>query len=250
MKLIPAVTAFVLAFGCTAVSTSAFAQSSAAPRATNAAAAQAANTGSQLESVLNSMDKASAGFRSLQATFQWDQFTKLVNAVDTQNGTIYFRRSGGTTEMGAHIQKPDAKIVVVSNQMVRIYFPKANEEQDYDISKNREAVESFLVLGFGSRGHDLSQKFDVQFSGNENVSGVNAAILTLIPKQESVKKMFNKIVLWIDPARGISIKQQLFQPDGDYRTAIYSDIKMNGKIPDDAFKIPKNAKKRAATPNG
>jgi outer membrane lipoprotein-sorting protein len=250
MKLFPAVTAIVVAFGCAAVSASSYGQTSPVLPAANANAAQAANHGSQLESVLNSMDKASAGFRSLQAAFQWDQYTKLVNAVDTQNGTIYFKRAGSSTEMGAHIQKPDAKIVVVSNQTVRIYFPKANEEQDYDISKNREAVESFLVLGFGSRGHDLSQKFDVQFSGNESVGGVNTAILTLIPKQESVKKMFNKIVLWIDPARGISIKQQLFQPDGDYRTAVYSDIKTNGKIPDDAFKIPKNAKKKAATPNG
>jgi outer membrane lipoprotein-sorting protein len=44
--------------------------------------------------------------------------------------------------------------------------------------------------------------------------------------------------LWIDPARGVALQQQLFQDNpGDYRMTKYSDIQLNGKIPDSVFKL-------------
>lgn len=198
--------------------------------------------GAQLESVLNSMDKTSASFKTIECTFAWDQYTKVVNDTDTQNGNIYFRRAGTSVEMAAHIVKPDTKIVLFSNGTVRIYSPKIDTEQRFDAGKNREEFESFLVIGFGGRGHDLSKGFDVQYGGEENVLGVATSKLVLVPKEDKVRNMFNKIVLWIDPARGISVQQQFFQPNGDYRIAKYSDIKMNQKLPDDAFKIKTTGK--------
>ena len=43
----------------------------------------------------------------------------------------------------------------------------------YNTGKNREEVESFLVLGFGGRGHDLLKSFDVKYLGNEKVDGLD-----------------------------------------------------------------------------
>src|SRR5690349_8838582 len=89
------------------------------------AVAGAQQTGNaQLEPVLASMDKASANFKTVESAFQWDQFTKVVNDTDTQKGEIYFRRTSNGVEMAAHIEKPDAKIVVFSDGLVRIYQPK------------------------------------------------------------------------------------------------------------------------------
>ncbi|ABF39398.1 hypothetical protein Acid345_0393 [Candidatus Koribacter versatilis Ellin345] len=212
-----------------------------------AAMAQQANG---LEGVLASMDKASANFKAIECSFNWDQFTKVVNDTDTQAGHMFFRRSGESIEMAAHIEKPDTKIVVFSNGIVRIYQPKIDTEQRIDAGKNRAEFESFLVLGFGGRGHDLSKSFDVQFGGNETVQGVTTAKLVLTPKEAKVKNMFNSIILWIDPARGISIQQQFMQPSGDYRLAKYTDIKVNQKLPDDAFKINTTRKTKVVTPNG
>jgi hypothetical protein len=33
------------------------------------------------------------------------------------------------------------------------------------------------------------------------------------------------------------VQQQFFEPSGDYRLAKYSDLKLNQKIPDTAFKL-------------
>ena len=183
--------------------------------AANPPQSSSSNNG-QLESVLNSMDKASTSFKTVESHFNWGQYSKVVDETETQEGTIYFRRvDNNNVEMGAHIEKPHAKMVVFSNGVVRIYQPKPDVIQEFDAGKNREAFESFLVLGFGGRGHDLSKSFDVQYDGSETLDGVNTARLVLLPKEQKVKSMFNKIVLWIDPTRGVSVQQQLFQPGGE-----------------------------------
>ena len=189
-----------------------------------------------LQKVLSAMDAEAANFHSLQANFVWEQYFKVVNDKDLQSGTVYYRRSGKEIQMMADITDP-AKQVLYSESKVQVYEPKLKRVTSYEAGKNREAVESFLVLGFGGSGRDLLKSFDVKYSGSENVGGVNAAKLELAPKSERVKNIFAKIWLWIDPARGISVQQQFFEPSGDYRLAKYSDIKLNQKVPDSAFKL-------------
>jgi len=189
-----------------------------------------------LQKVLSAMDAEAANFHSLQANFVWEQYFKVVNDKDLQSGTVYYRRSGKEIQMMADITDP-AKQVLYSESKVQVYEPKLKRVTSYEAGKNREAVESFLVLGFGGSGRDLLKSFDVKYSGSENVGGVNAAKLELAPKSDRVKNIFAKIWLWIDPARGISVQQQFFEPSGDYRLAKYSDIKLNQKVPDSAFKL-------------
>ena len=70
--------------------------------------------------------------------------------------------------------------------------------------------------------------------GRETINGIATAKLELIPKSEKVRNTYKQIILWIDLERGISVQQQAFQPDGNYRLAKYSSIQVNEKkIPDD-----------------
>ena len=189
-----------------------------------------------LQKVLGEMDSAAAAFRTTQANFEWEQYWKVVNDKESQKGTVYYRRAGKEIQMMADIADPP-KSVLFSEGKVQVYEPKLKRVTSYDAGKNREAVESFLVLGFGGGGHDLLKSFDVKYLGSETVDGVNAAKLELIPKSDRVRNIFAKIWLWIDPARGISVQQQFFEPSGDFRLAKYSAIQLNQKIPDSAFKL-------------
>jgi len=111
-------------------------------------------------------------------------------------------------------------------------------------------VESFLVLGFGGRGHDLEKSFEVSFQGYEQAGGVRAAKLNLVPKTAKGKNIFERIILWIDPARGISVEQQFVEPQGDYRLAKYSNIKLNQSIPAEAFKLKTTGRTKMVNPQG
>ena len=195
-----------------------------------------AQSDAALEKVLGQMDSAAASFHTTQANFDWEQYWKVVNDKESQKGTVYYRRSGKEIQMMADITDPP-KSVLFSEGKVQLYEPKLKRVTSYEAGKNREAVESFLVLGFGGGGHDMLKSFEVKYLGPETVEGVNTEKLELVPKSERVRNIFAKIWLWIDPARGISTQQQFFEPSGDYRLAKYSNIQVNQKIPDNAFKL-------------
>jgi outer membrane lipoprotein-sorting protein len=200
------------------------------------AGAASAQSDPNLQKVLSQMDAAAADFHSAQANFVWEQYFKVVNENDTQKGSVYYRRSGKEIQMMADISDPP-KAVLFSEGKVQVYEPKLKRVTVYEAGKNREAVESFLVLGFGGSGRDMLKSFDVKYLGTEQAGGVNAAKLELIPKADRVRGIFAKIWLWIDPAHGISVQQQFFEPSGDYRLAKYSDLKVNQKIQDSVFKL-------------
>ena len=202
-----------------------------------------------LESVLNSMDKAAVDFRTAQTDFVWDQYQKVVDDHDYQKGTMYFRREGSDIEMVADINSPIKKYVLFNGNTVSVYQPSIDQVTQYSAGKNKADFESFLVLGFGGRGHDLAKSFDVSYAGMEQVQGVNAAKLELTPKSQRVKNMFSTITLWIDPARGVSVQQRFVEPSGDYRLAKYDNIKLNQKIPGDVFKLKTTGHTKVIKPN-
>jgi outer membrane lipoprotein-sorting protein len=204
----------------------------------------------ELDKVLDQMDKTAAVFRTTEAVFQWDQYQKVVEETDIQKGKVYFRRSNDETQMAADIAEPDKKYVLFADSKVQIYQPRIDQVTVYNAGKNRSEFESFLVLGFGGSGHDLLKSFDAKYLGTEKVGDTDAVKLELVPKAPKVRNTFSKIVLWIDPARGVSVQQQLFEPSGDYRLAKYSSIELNQKIPDSVFKIKTTPKTKTVSPQG
>lgn len=212
----------------------------------SAASAQAQN----LESVLNSMDQAAANFHSAQCDFVWDQYQKVVDDHDFQKGMMYFRRQGDDVEMAADITSPDKKYVLFSKGVVSYYQPSIDQVTEYNAGKNKADFESFLALGFGGRGHDLSKSYDVSYGGTEQVEGINTAKLVLTPKSQRVRSLFQTITLWIDPARGVSVQQRFDEPSGDYRVTKYSNIQINHKMSGDVFKLKTTGHTKVVKPNG
>jgi outer membrane lipoprotein-sorting protein len=203
-----------------------------------------------LEKVLTQMDATAANFKTASANFVWDQYQKVVDETDTQKGTVFFRRLPKEIEMAAEVNEPEKKHVIFTHGKVRVYQPRIDQVTEYNAGKNRAEFESFLVLGFGARGHDLQKSFDLRYAGAETVNGVNTAKLELTPKSPKVRNMFSRILLWIDPALGISVQQQFFEPTGDYRLARYTDIKLNDRLPENAFKLKTTGKTRVVNPQG
>jgi len=164
-----------------------------------------------------------------------------VDEHDTQSGKVYFRRNGNETQMAADIDKPVAKKLVYSGGKVQFFQPSINQLTIKDAGANRSDVESFLVLGFGGSGHDLLKQWNVTYSGDETINGTQTAKLELVPKEDKIRRMFSKVVIWVDSKQDVSLKQQTFEPSGDNRTATYSNFKLNGKVADDIFKIKTNS---------
>jgi outer membrane lipoprotein-sorting protein len=204
----------------------------------------------ELDCVLKKMDEAAANFHTTQADFVWDQYQRVVDETDTQKGTVYYRRSGTQIEMMAEIKEPDPKYVLYKDGKLQVYQPRIEQVLVYPTSGKGD-IESYLVLGFGGSGQDLTKAFDVTYAGEETVGGIATGKLQLIPKSEKVRNnFFAKALLWIDLARGISVQQQFFQTQGDYRLAKYSAIKVNTKIGNDVFQLKTTKKTQIVSPRG
>ncbi len=214
------------------------------------AVALAQSDTAELDRVLTQMDAAARTFRTTEAAVAWDQYQKVINETETEKGKIYFRREGGEIQMAADFVEPDKKYVIYSGGKIQVYQPKIDQVNEYNPVKNRSEVESFLVLGFGGGGHDLLKSYEVKFLGPETVNGAAAEKLELIPKSTRLRNNIARLLLWIDPARGISVQQQFFEPSGDYRLAKYSEIQINQKLPDNAFKLKTTGKTKFVSAQG
>jgi outer membrane lipoprotein-sorting protein len=212
--------------------------------------AQDASAQASLERVLTEMDTAAKDFHSLQAAFVWDQFTKVVQDTDTSKGNVYFQREGNGIKMSADIMEPAPKTVLFDDGEVKMYEPRIDRVTLYKTGKNRAEVESFLVLGFGGRGHDLLKSYDVKYIGKETIDGIETSEIELTPKSEKTRGRFSQILLWIDGKTGVSVQQKLLQPSGDYRLARYSKIVVNQKLPDWVFKLKTTPNTTYLTPQG
>lgn len=205
-----------------------------------------AQASSDLPKILSEMNAASARFHSAQANFQWDQFERVVSSTDTQKGVIYFERSGGTTNVAVDIEtadgQPSKKTIVFTDGVLKFYQPQINQLTVMRAGNKESQWESYLTLGFGGSGSDLEKSWTISYQGMETIDGVQTAKLDLVSKSASVRENFSHVTIWVDPARAISLKQILYEPSGDTRTAYYRNIEYNKKISGSLFKIKTNSK--------
>jgi outer membrane lipoprotein-sorting protein len=195
-----------------------------------------------LDAVLRQMDEASLKFQSAEANFRWDLYERVVKQTTTQTGTIYFKKQGTSTVMGAKIEQPSVKLIEFRNGILRLFEPGTNHLTIVDATKNKAELESFLTVGFGGSGKDLAKAWTISDLGDEVIDGVQTAKLDLVPKDPSVRKNCTHMTLWVDPVRGLELKQSLYMPSEDYRTAVYANIKYNQKVDEKQYQIKTDSK--------
>jgi len=188
----------------------------------------------ELDMALRQLDVASTRFKSAEADFQWDFYERVVKQTTTQHGKIYFKKNGSNLEMGAKIDPPGAKFFSFKNGQLAVFDPGTHDLKVFAAGKNKAQYESFLTLGFGGSGSELAKAWTVTYLGTEPLSDGSATVSTtkldLVSKDENVRNMFTHIVIWVDLARGISLKQQFFTPSEDYRTTTYTNIRYNQPV--------------------
>jgi outer membrane lipoprotein-sorting protein len=196
-----------------------------------------------LDEMLRQMDAASAKFQNAEANFEWDLYEAVVKETTKQTGTIFFKKQGTSTIMSAKLVTPTIKIIEYRNGVLRLFEPGINHLTTIDTTKNKAQTESFLTLGFGGSGADLAKAWKISDLGDEVIDGIQTVKLDLVPKDPAVRNNCTHMTVWIDPSRGISLKQSFYMPSGDYRTTIYTNIRYNqARIDEKPYQIKTDSK--------
>jgi outer membrane lipoprotein-sorting protein len=195
-----------------------------------------------LDAILRQMDEANLKFQSAEADFRWDLYERVVKQTTTQTGTIYFKKAGSSTVMGAKVVSPSTKIIEFRNGIVRLFDPGTDHLTIIDATKNKAQFESFLTVGFGGSGKDLAKAWTISDLGDEVIDGVQTAKLDLVAKDPAVRNNCTHMTIWVDPVRGVQLKQSIYMPSEDYRTAVYANIKYNQKVDEKPYQINTTSK--------
>ncbi|HWB87158.1 MAG TPA: outer membrane lipoprotein carrier protein LolA [Bryobacteraceae bacterium] len=191
-----------------------------------------------LESVFARMDRAASSFKGLSADLKKVSHTAVINEDTVDIGTILVKRpKPHQVRLLVKIQQPDPKDVYIEGHKVQIYTPKSATVQEYDLGKNKNLIDQFLLLGFGSTSAELKSAYNIQLVGADSIAGQSAARIALVPKSPDVLAHLLKVELWISDATGIPVQQKFYLPSGDFNLATYTNIKLNPDLPDSVMKL-------------
>jgi outer membrane lipoprotein-sorting protein len=186
-----------------------------------------------VESILTQMDAQSKTFRSLSADVERTKVTVVVNDRSTETGSMLVSGEKMLLEM----KVPDSRTILRVGDSLSVYTPGLKRVEEYDLGKNRDTFDQFVLLGFGTSGQDLAKGYSITLVGEPTLDDKKTAELELTPKSKSVSAQITKVQIWLDESSWLAVQQQLFEAgSGDYSIVRYSKIVRNPKIPDSEFK--------------
>lgn len=210
----------------------------------------AAGLGAQsVDAVLGRMDAAAPKFRGMTADVQMKTFTAILSDTTVETGTLKMQRlkSGDVRAIIDFSGQTDAREIAFLGSIVRIYYPNLHAYQDYEVGKNTDVLNQFLLLGFGSSGRQLAQSYQITMEGSEKLAGRDATKLLLVPKDEKVKQHLAKIEMWIPGDAAFPIQQQFYEPSGNYRIVTYTNMNINPAMHGVLeLKLPRGVKKQGS----
>jgi outer membrane lipoprotein-sorting protein len=187
-----------------------------------------------VESVLAMMDKSARDFHTLTADIEHIKYTDVVKDTSTETGKLLVRRD---EKMRIEFFKPDRRTILRTGDSLFVFTPKINRVEEYDLGKNRDLVDQYVLLGFGTKSDNVRKSYEVNVIGETELDHKKAVQIELTPKSDQMRKQIAKIQVWIDEASWLPIQQKFFESgSGDYLIFHYTNVMKNLKIGDNQFK--------------
>jgi len=204
--------------------------------------ARTAHAADNLTRVLHELDAAALKFRTATGDFEWrtDQTEPIPNT-DTQTGTIYLSRTNSAFQMAARVrvvnQMNVPKVLTYSNSSgTATLYEKLNDSfRVFKAGERQSQLESVLLLGFGMSGQEIGSRWDLSYARTEILTGVLCDVLELVPKDPEMRKSLPRVTIWVDASRAVTLKQIFDQGQGNRRICTYSNLRVNTRLPADAF---------------
>jgi len=197
-------------------------------------ASDAQGTQWTVDSVLAMMDKSARDFHTLTADIEHIKYTDVVKDTSTETGKLLVRRD---EKMRIEFFQPDRRTILRTGDSLFVFTPKINRVEEYDLGKNRDLVDQYVLLGFGTKSENVRKSYEVAVIGETELDHKKTVQIELIPKSDQMRKQIAKIQMWIDEASWLPIQQKFFESgSGDYLIFHYTNVMKNLKIGDNQFK--------------
>jgi len=185
--------------------------------------------------ILARMDQAAAKFQQMTADVTHTTHTAVLDEDSVESGSLRMRRvPTGEIQGLVALTKPDAKFYSFEKRTLKIYTPKINTVQIFDLGQHGEQLDRFLSIGFGTSGKELAKDYAVEVLADSSVPRTVRVKLT--PRDPEVKKYLTRIDLWITDG-DYPIQEKLWEPSKDTVLVNYSNVLINPHITVSAFDL-------------
>jgi outer membrane lipoprotein-sorting protein len=183
--------------------------------------------------ILAQLDTVAKDFHSLSASVERTKVTVVVNDRSTESGMLLVRGD----KMLLELKAPDERTILKTGDNLFIYTPGLKRVEEYNLGKNRDLVDQFLLLGFGTKGEELKKGYSIKMGSEDRLDDKKTVELELTPKSDSVRNQISKIEIWLDESTWLPAQQRFDEAgSGDYSIVRYTKIVLNPRISDSEFK--------------
>ena len=122
------------------------------------------------DDVLSKLDQSAAKFSSMTANLTRLTYTKVIDDKAIEEGKMALKKVGPRDlQVLIDFTKPDPRTVAFRGRKAEIFYPKLKQVQEYDLGKQTDLVDQFLLVGFGTTGKELKSNYAVKYLGEETI---------------------------------------------------------------------------------
>jgi outer membrane lipoprotein carrier protein len=182
------------------------------------------------EGVLASLEEAGRSLKTLEARFVETRTLVLLDETEERQGRVILQVPG---RLRWDYTLPQPSVMLIKDGRFARYVPQTKQ-----VFRGAAKGESDLLVGFGPGAADLGAKYRVTLLGEETVAGEPTHVLELEPKPgHESSGLFTSIRLWVEKRRHVPVQTRLTEPTGDQTTILFSEVRINGSLPRDAFDL-------------
>lgn len=189
----------------------------------------------RLDEVLAEMDKAGKRLKTMIADFQQTDHDFILKDQEDSRGKLYLAVPG---RIRWEYAPPREKVLVVKDDLVRLYNPTANQVHEFRRGKGPKSGGADLLIGFGSGNEKIRETYDVGLVQETDSS----VAISLVPKPDSQASLFTRIELTLDKKTWTPVQSVFHSPNRNRTDIRFENLALNRDLPSGIFelKLPSN----------
>lgn len=194
------------------------------------AAVAAPLSAQQKQSVIATLNKATAGVKSMSAAFTQTKSIAMLNDKLTSNGVIYF---SSPSKLRWEYKSPYQYTFILNN--TKVYVANANRKDVIDTKNNKVFKEIARIMMSTVTGTALSGKNDFSI---DVADGGAVWKVSLTPKKRELRSMFSSIMLHFNKSNNLISEIQITEKNKDLTHIKLKNLKTNIPVNASLFAIP------------
>lgn len=201
--------------------------------------------GTEVERVLGKIAAAQERILTLEASFSQEKTSGLLAEPQISSGSFIFSRPGKALW---NYHKPTRLDMLITDGWMTTYYPELHRAERIEIRQYEERIFRYLGATAGAMS-DLAKYFDFRLVDTRSSPHYT---LELTPKTPRIARRVQRIKVEIDRESYLTTAIEYVEGDGDFTSYEFTDLKVNGSLPDSRFQLsmPSSVRVETVTASG